>query len=259
MILYDAIGKNYAQTRKSDRRIASALLNILSTSPASIIADIGAGTGSYSMVLAQNGYQVVAIEPSETMRNQATSHAAIQWIDASAEHLPLPDQSIDVAIVMLAFHHFRDYRQALREMHRVTRTGRIVLLTYDPAMIANFWLTRYFPSFISDVESTFLPITTLTAEIQSTVNTNVNIAPFALPFDLADSFAAVGWARPELYLNRSIRNGISSFAKLDLPEVDEGLSRLQNNLESGQWDQNYGYLRNQAQCDVGYRFVYTNP
>jgi ubiquinone/menaquinone biosynthesis C-methylase UbiE len=259
MALYDSIGKTYAQTRKSDRRIASALLNILSTSPASMIADIGAGTGSYSMMLAQNGYQVIAIEPSPIMRNQATSHSAIQWIDASAEQLPLPDQSIDVAIVMLAFHHFRDYRQALREMHRVTRTGRIVLLTYDPAMIASFWLTEYFPAFISDVESTFLPITTLIAEIQSSVSTNVSVSPFALPFDLADSFAAVGWARPEIYLNSSIRNGISSFAKFDSIEVNEGLSRLQNDLESGQWDQNYGHLRNQTHCDVGYRFVYTNP
>lgn len=49
MVLYDTIGRSYAQTRKSDPRIAAALLNILEAPPATI-ADIGAGTGSYRFV-----------------------------------------------------------------------------------------------------------------------------------------------------------------------------------------------------------------
>jgi ubiquinone/menaquinone biosynthesis C-methylase UbiE len=124
MVLYDTIGKTYAQTRRSDPRIAAKLLEILESSRASVIADIGAGTGSYSFFLAEHGYHILAVEPSETMRSQAISHPTIQWIDAFADSLPLSDQSADAAIIMLAFHHFQDYQKALREMHRVIGGGQ---------------------------------------------------------------------------------------------------------------------------------------
>ncbi len=257
MALYDVIGKTYAQTRGSDPRIAEKLLEVLASSKASTIADIGAGTGSYALVLAEYGYRVLAIEPSATMRNQAIAHPAIEWIDGCADHLPLPNQVVDAAIIMLAFHHFQDYRQALYEIHRIVGNGQIVLFTYDPAAISSFWLTQYFPSFIKDVESTFLPISQLTNEIQTVVGHQVNIIPFPLPHDLSDSFAAVGWARPELYLDSKIRNGISSFTKIDADELENGLSWLQNDLEEGIWDRKYGHLRQKKQHDVGYCFIHS--
>lgn len=257
MALYDTIGKNYTQTRRSDPRIATKLLEILSFSQATIIADIGAGTGSYAAVLAEQGYRVLAIEPSATMRSQSINHHAIQWINASAEQIPLPDRSVDAAIVMLAFHHFQDNRKALREINRITMDGKIILFTYDPAVISSFWLTHYFPSFMTDVQSTFLPIPSLIAEIESIANLAVNVTPFPLPNDLSDSFAAVGWARPELYLDGNIRNGISSFAKMTDAELDRGLTSLQEDLETKAWDRTHGYLRQQQEYDTGYRFIYT--
>ena len=257
MALYNTIGKTYAQTRRSDPRIAAKLLEILGCSPASSIADIGAGTGSYSVVLAEHGYHVFAVEPSATMRSQASSHPAIEWIDAYAENLPLHDRAADAAIIMLAFHHFQDYRQALREVHRVVGSGQIVIFTYDPEMISGFWLTNYFPSLIGDVESTFLPISQLNNEIQAVTGHVLNVIPFALPHDLLDSFAAVGWARPELYLESGIRNSISSFAKIDTDEIDDGLLRLREDLDRGVWEREYGQLRQQKQYDVGYRFIYS--
>lgn len=256
MALYDLIGKTYARTRRSDPRIAEKLRELLASSQASIIADIGAGTGSYALVLAEYGYHILAIEPSAMMRSQAVAHPEIEWIHGYADRLPLSDQSADAAIIMLAFHHFPDYRKALSEIHRVVGSGQIVLFTYDPAMISGFWLTEYFPSFIKDVESTFLPVSQLVDEIQAVAGSIVNVIPFSLPHDLSDSFAAVGWARPELYLDSSIRKGISSFAKINDSELTSGLLRLKEDLERGEWDQKYGHLRQQSQYDVGYRFVH---
>lgn len=256
MALYDVIGKTYAQTRTSDPRIAGKLREILASSQASTIADIGAGTGSYALALAEYGYHVLAAEPSAMMRSQAIAHPEIEWMNGCADSLPLSDQSADAAIIMLAFHHFPDYRQALSEVHRVVGSGQIVLFTYDPAMISGFWLTEYFPSFIKDVKSTFLPVQQLVDEIQMVAGNVVNVIPFPLPHDLSDSFAAVGWARPELYLDSGIRNGISSFAKIDDTELNSGLSRLKEDLERGEWDQKYGHLRQQSQYDMGYCFVH---
>ncbi|NJM60399.1 MAG: methyltransferase domain-containing protein [Oscillatoriales cyanobacterium RU_3_3] len=257
MALYDSIGKSYAQTRSSDPRIAAKLLEILQSSPASTIADIGAGTGSYALVLAECGYRVLAVEPSATMRSQAIAHPAIQWIDSYAECLSLPDRAADAAIIMLAFHHFQNYRQALQEIRRVTSGDRVVIFTYDPEMISSFWLTQYFPSLVADVRSAFLPIAKLKSEIESIMERTVNILPFPLPNDLSDSFAAVGWARPELYLDNSVRNGISSFAKIIGDELEQGLSSLREDLETGVWARKYGYLRQQERYDAGYRFAYT--
>jgi ubiquinone/menaquinone biosynthesis C-methylase UbiE len=257
MALYDTIGKNYTQTRSSDPRIAAKLLDILSFSRAEIIADIGAGTGSYATVLADRGYQVLAVEPSTTMRSQAINHPAIQWLEGIAENIPLPDRSVDAVIVMLAFHHFQEYRQALREINRITNSGKIILFTYDPAAISSFWLTHYFPSFMADVQSTFLPISRLISEIESISNLSVNVIPFPLPNDLSDSFAAVGWARPQLYLDSNIRNGISSFAKMSDLELDRGLTSLREDLKTQAWERKYGHLRQQKEYDVGYRFIYT--
>jgi hypothetical protein len=78
-----------------------------------------------------------------------------------------------------------------------------------------------------------------------------------LPNDLSDSFAAVGWARPELYLDANIRNGISSFAKMPAVELDRGLTNLREDLETKAWDRKYEHLRLQQEYDAGYRFVYT--
>ncbi|MBF2048468.1 MAG: class I SAM-dependent methyltransferase [Leptolyngbya sp. IPPAS B-1204] len=175
MALYDVIGKTYAQTRRSDPRITKKLLEVLSTSEVSTVADIGAGSGSYALALAEHGYRVLAIEPSETMRKQAIAHPTIEWIDGVAECLPLPNQAVDAAIIMLAFHHFQNYRQALREVHRIVGRGQIVLFTYDPAMISSFWLIKYFPSLINDVESTFLPIPQLLDEMQTVIGRMVEL------------------------------------------------------------------------------------
>ncbi|MGB3653078.1 MAG: class I SAM-dependent methyltransferase [Rivularia sp. (in: cyanobacteria)] len=234
------------------------LLELLRYSPASTIVDIGAGTGSYALALAEHGYDVLAVEPSTTMRSQAIAHPAIKWIDGYVENLPLPNQAAEAAIIMLAFHHFQDYRQALCEVNRVVGNGQIIVFTYDPAMIYSFWLTKYFPSFIEDVESTFISMPELIDEIYSVTGNDVNVKHFLLPHDLSDSFAAVGWGRPELYLDRSIHNSISSFAKIDSNEVDKGVLLLQKDLETGRWDKEYGYLRRQKHYDAGYRFITTS-
>ena len=94
--------------------------------------------------------------------------------------------------------------------------------------------------------------------IESITGNVVKVCPFLLPNDLLDSFAAVGWSRPQLYLDNKIRNGISSFAKIAEAELNQGLIKLKEDLKTGIWEQNYGYLRHQQQYDVGYCFLYTD-
>jgi SAM-dependent methyltransferase len=62
-----------------------AVLPLLPAAPASVI-DIGAGTGRDAAWLAERGYRVVAVEPTEAMRSRAIvlhPTPAIEWIDDS--------------------------------------------------------------------------------------------------------------------------------------------------------------------------------
>jgi len=62
-----------------------AVLPLLPTAPASAV-DIGAGTGRDAAWLAERGYRVVAVEPTEAMRSRGIAlhlSPAIEWIDDS--------------------------------------------------------------------------------------------------------------------------------------------------------------------------------
>src|SRR5690606_25766719 len=67
-------------------------------------------------------------------------------IRASAQSIPLRDQSVDAAMTVLSLHHWDDGRAAgLQEMRRITR-GPIIILTCDAAVSGQMWLMAdYFP------------------------------------------------------------------------------------------------------------------
>lgn len=107
------------------------------------------------------------------------------------------------------------------------------------------------------VEASFITINQLVSDLKNITNQAIKVTPFPLPNDLVDSFAAVGWAKPELYLDSNIRQGISAFSKIKSPELNDGLFRLKKDLESEEWDRKYKHLRYQNNYDAGYRFVYS--
>ncbi|RUS97100.1 SAM-dependent methyltransferase [Trichormus variabilis] len=61
MPIYDSIGKQYSTTRIPDARITKKLIDLLNLPQGSIIADIGAGTGGYSQLIANQGFSVCSI------------------------------------------------------------------------------------------------------------------------------------------------------------------------------------------------------
>ena len=253
MTLYNSIGRDYDRTRQPDSRIVEQLIMLLDLPLGSRIADVGAGTGNYSVEIAKRDYQVVAIEPSEVMQSQAQTHPRVSWITASAEAIPLPDNAVDGAIVVLALHHFQDINQGIKEINRITSTGKIVIFAFEQSKIPEFWLTEYFPYFIHDTLQTFPEPAAIANSITAITQQSVRILPFLLPPDLSDHFAAAGWCQPEIYLDPQVRNGISSFAKMPAAELAAGIAKLQADLACGAWGKKYGYLRQQSEYDAGYR------
>lgn len=95
-----------------------------------LVADLGAGTGISSKLLADGGARVRAVEPNAAMRDCIAPYPSIEPVDASAEALPFEDGSIDVAAAFQAFHWF-DPDPALREAHRVLRRGGVLALIWN--------------------------------------------------------------------------------------------------------------------------------
>ncbi|MDZ8070012.1 MAG: class I SAM-dependent methyltransferase [Nostoc sp. DedQUE08] len=254
MSIYNSIGQQYSKTRVPDIRIVNKIIDLLNLPKGSIIADIGAGTGGYSLALANKGFLVNAVEPSVVMQKQGVEHQQIKWFTGYAENSPLPDKSVDAVVSILAIHHFSHLEKAFQEMNRIIRDGAIILLTFDIRLAQKIWLYDYFP-FLWEDALRFLPLNEQVNLIQSNTKRRVEAIPLFLPYDLSDLFAAAGWRRPELYLQPEVRAGISSFALANQDLAKQGVKLLAADLSSGEWSKKYGDIYNLTEIDIGYRFI----
>ena len=90
---------------------------------ASRVLDLGAGTGKLTRQLRDRGLDVIAVEPSEGMREQMTRAVPGATVHAgSAEEIPLPDNSVDAVLVAQAL-HWVDRSRAVPEAARVLVPG----------------------------------------------------------------------------------------------------------------------------------------
>lgn len=236
--LYDTIGLNYQDLRRPDPRIAAVIDAALGN--ARTVVNVGAGTGSYEPA----HRQVTAVEPSAAMITKRAPGAA-KAVQASADDLPFADDAFDAAMAVLTIHHWPDKSAGLRELRRVTR-GPIVLLTFDPA--SRPWLTDYLPE-LATLDEANMPAMSDYARWLGPVS----IAPVPVPHDCSDGFLYAYWRRPAAYLDPVIRSGSSSFWAL--PNLDEGLNRLEADLRSGAWQARHAELLDAETYDAGYRLV----
>ena len=93
------------------------------------VLDVACGTGAVARHAARRvepDGEVVAVDLNPGMLTAAQAAAAspsIRWEEASADALPLPDGSFDVACCQQGLQFFGDRPAALAEMHRVTAPG----------------------------------------------------------------------------------------------------------------------------------------
>jgi len=90
------------------------------------VADVGAGTGIFTRLLLEAGFEVTAVEPNDAMRAAADEELRnfprFRSVAAPAEKTGLPTGSFDAITVAQAFHWF-DPRAAKDEFSRLLRPG----------------------------------------------------------------------------------------------------------------------------------------
>lgn len=99
------------------------------------ILDIGAGTGRYSVKLAEEGYDVTAVELVKyNLGILKQKNSRVKAMQGNALNLKkLEDNLFDLTLLFGPMYHLFSYDeklQALKEARRVTRPGGIILVAY---------------------------------------------------------------------------------------------------------------------------------
>ena len=105
------------------------------------VADIGAGTGKMSELLARAGAVVDAVEPSEAMRAQASSMPGVTWHEGVAEATGLPDASFDIVVFAQSW-HWVDSERAGIEAARVLAPGGMLGIVWNQMDVSVPWVHR---------------------------------------------------------------------------------------------------------------------
>lgn len=91
------------------------------------VLDIGTGTGFWLPRYAAEAASVIGVEPDPELLRIAADRIAgvddVEVVAGSAEHLPLPDASVDVAHARFAYFFGRGAKAGLEEVRRVLRPG----------------------------------------------------------------------------------------------------------------------------------------
>ncbi len=137
---FTGLAEDYAKFRAGYApQVATAILNYVSRDTSSIdAADVGAGTGIWTRMLAARGlHSMVAVEPNDDMREQGIQNSRgteILWHKGSAAATGLPDGSVDL-VSMASSLHWADFDEACEEVHRILRPGGLFVALWNPRLI----------------------------------------------------------------------------------------------------------------------------
>lgn len=112
------------------------------------VLEVGAGTGRYSLTIAEKGFQVDAIEliqhNIDILKSKFTEKCTIDIRQGNAMDLSCyNDETFDITLVLGPLYHLfndNDKKQAISEAIRVTKKGGVVFISYcmNEATIINW-------------------------------------------------------------------------------------------------------------------------
>jgi malonyl-CoA O-methyltransferase len=127
--------QHYDKSAAFQRFVGHQLLSFISTTSSVIampkVIDMGCGTGYFSAVLQQQGYEVTAADLSAQMLLQAQQRCGshCQYLQTDAENIVMANDSYDIAFSNLALQWCDDLSVPLRELQRVVRSDGAILFT----------------------------------------------------------------------------------------------------------------------------------
>ena len=160
---YSRQAETYDTTRAASPSVLGPLREALAGAPGRRLADIGGGTGNYARALRDEGWEPVVIDREPAMLAQAAAKG-LETLAGDAQALPLPDASVDAAMLVSMLHHVEDPAAALAEARRILRPGgRLALMVFTREDLEDLWLSDYFPSTRAWITASHPPLRELLA------------------------------------------------------------------------------------------------
>jgi len=211
---YDSISAVYDTSRQANNETVQKLVKLLHTDCESILVDIGCGTGNYTAAFTQLSRNIIGIDLSLGMLEQAKKkNPNSHFICGDVTALPFATEQFTY-----------DF---LKEAHRILKTGSYMALhSCSHNQMGAFWFYHYFPSGL-EVDLERIPDTgeiCLLLEKAGFANIGVEICYHDV---------VVSDETPECYLDKNYRDGVSTFAFLTTADIELGCDKIRRDIFLG--------------------------
>ncbi|MFC4591325.1 class I SAM-dependent methyltransferase [Sphaerisporangium corydalis] len=141
--------------------VADAAMAAIRPWTGAVVLDIGCGTGFHLPVFAATASKVIGVEPHSGLAALAAERCrglpGVSVRSATAQALPVPDASVDVATARWAYFFGPGCEPGLRELSRVVRRGGAAFVLDLDATRGAFggWFGRTVPSYSAAAVESF--------------------------------------------------------------------------------------------------------
>lgn len=233
--LYDSIGVNYDATRRADPYLTERLAHHIDLQGVRRYLDIACGTGNYTSVLAASGGSWHGLDLSMGMlRTARRKDDSLRLVRCDAAAMPFSDRSFDGIVCTMALHHLPQLEPVFSEALRVLDRGNLVIFTGTRDQVATYWLYEYFPVAMAQSTEQMPTTASVTDALEQAGFLVKEVELYEVQPDLQDLFLYAGKRKPQLYLDETVRRGMSTFSTLiDPVELETGCARLRQDVDSG--------------------------
>lgn len=102
-----------------------------------MIADLGCGSGVFTQLLSNRGYQVMGIDLSQTLTRYAHHQTGLSFFQGDVETLPFKSNSLDGVVLSALIHHLPNPNKCFKEVYRVLKPGA-KMVGFDPNRLNPF-------------------------------------------------------------------------------------------------------------------------
>lgn len=137
---FDNLGESHEYnvfTPDANQKIIDTLITLLKPSQDSPLIDLGCGSGIFTQLLSDRGYDCIGVDLSHNLLLRGKRESSLHFIQADVEALPFADNSVETIVLSCLIHHLPDPSLCIKELYRVLKpTGRFV--AFDPNRLNPF-------------------------------------------------------------------------------------------------------------------------
>jgi ubiquinone/menaquinone biosynthesis C-methylase UbiE len=143
------------------------IVRALKIKPGTVVADIGAGTGAFMEPLSRavgSGGRYIGVDIDKDYvklmesRAKRLGLAQASVVLSRPDSITLPEDSVDLMVVIDAYHHFTPPEPMLASMHKALRPGgQLVIVDFDRTPRSPKWLREHVradkATFLKEIEA----------------------------------------------------------------------------------------------------------